>query len=59
MLFGMFKNNKKYAKKIQKAKKCVVYENDVRELFGCEQLHEEVKNWDMGNDDMEKNTRSL
>ena len=32
----MFTNNKKYAKKIKKAEKCVVYENAVRELFGCE-----------------------
>ncbi len=41
-LAPMFTNNKKYAKKIKKAEKCVVYENAVRELFGCEQLIGEV-----------------
>ena len=33
-----FTNSKKYAKKIKKAEKCVVYENTVRELFSCEQF---------------------
>ena len=37
-LAPMFTNNKKYAKKIKKAEKCVVYENTVRELFSCEQF---------------------
>lgn len=46
-LAPMFTNNKKYAKKIKKAEKCVVYENAVRELFGCEQLIGEVENADM------------
>ena len=41
-LAPMFTNNKKYAKKIKKAEKCVVYENAVRELFSCEQLIGEV-----------------
>ena len=49
-----FTNSKKYAKKIKKAEKCVVYENAVRELFGCEQLIGEVENADM-----EKNTGLL
>ena len=31
-----FTNSKKYAKKIKKAEKCLVYENTVRELFSCE-----------------------
>ena len=53
-LAPMFTNNKKYAKKIKKAEKCVVYENAVRELFSCEQLIGEVENADM-----EKNTGSL
>ena len=34
--------------------KCVVYENAVRELFGCEQLIGEVEDGDM-----EKNTGLL
>ena len=42
-----FTNSKKYAKKIKKAEKCVVYEYAVRELFGCEQLIGEVENADM------------
>ena len=46
-LAPMFTNNKKYAKKIKKAEKCVVYENAVRELFGCEQLIGEVEDGDM------------
>lgn len=46
-LAPMFTNNKKYAKKIKKAEKCVIYENAVRELFGCEQLIGEVENADM------------
>ena len=37
-LAPMFTNSKKYAKKIKKAEKCVVYENTVRELFSCEQF---------------------
>ena len=53
-LAPMFTNSKKYAKKIKKAEKCVVYENAVRELFGCEQLIGEVENADM-----EKNTGLL
>ena len=53
-LAPMFTNNKKYAKKIKKAEKCVVYENAVRELFGCEQLIGEVEDGDM-----EKNTGLL
>ena len=53
-LAPMFTNNKKYAKKIKKAEKCVVYESAVRELFSCEQLIGEIKNADM-----EENTGSL
>ena len=49
-----FTNSKKYAKKIKKAEKCVVYENAVRELFSCEQLIGEVEDGDM-----EKNTGLL
>ena len=49
-----FTNSKKYAKKIKKAEKCVIYENAVRELFSCEQLIGEVEDGDM-----EKNTGSL
>jgi hypothetical protein len=48
----MFTNNKKYAKKIKKTEKCVVYESAVRELFSCEQLID-------SNDDSEKITGTL
>ena len=51
-LIPMFTNNKKYAKKIKKTEKCVVYESAVRELFSCEQLID-------SNDDSEKITGTL
>ena len=51
-LIPMFTNNKKYAKKIKKTEKCVVYESVVRELFSCEQLID-------SNDDSEKITGTL
>ena len=51
-LDSSFTNNKKYAKKIKKTEKCVVYESAVRELFSCEQLID-------SNDDSEKITGTL